>query len=82
MKNLPGGYSAKVRQTLVVGDHELDVAECLLNTCYLRDTIDHPPAAAVLVIRIDDHERRKHVFLDHGLSRSCHEVEYSIPANA
>jgi hypothetical protein len=76
MNTLRNGYSADVQIRLIVGSHALDVASCHSDGCLLRETIDAPPGEAELVIAIDGHERREHVYLAHGLSTSSRDVAF------
>jgi len=75
-------YSADVRQYLVLDGQRLDVGQCVGNRCFLRQSIDHPPCDAELVIVVDGAERRTQVFLDQGLSRTSTWVQYSAPVAA
>ncbi len=77
MRTLNSGYSAEVRMSLLVGGHTLDVAQCLGNTCCLRQSIDSPPCEADLIIVVDGHELRKQVFLTEGLSATSKWIKFS-----
>jgi hypothetical protein len=77
MSTVNSGYSAEVQMSLLVGGHTLDVAQCLGNTCCLRQSIDSPPCEADLIIVVDGRERRKQVFLTEGLSATSKWIKFS-----
>lgn len=82
MNALRNGYSAEVQIRLVVGPRTLEVASCHSDGCLLRETIDAPPGEAELVIAIDGHERREHVYLAHGLSAASREIAFATATSA
>jgi hypothetical protein len=76
MEKTRPGYSADVQMFLHVGDHRLDVAQAAVDTCFLREPIDHPPCEADLVLLVDGRESTWHVRLPLGISRTSRCVQF------
>jgi hypothetical protein len=60
---------------LRVGDRCLDVAQAAVDTCLLRDPIDHPPCEAELVLLVDGHAHSWRVRLPQGITRTSRRVQ-------
>jgi len=62
-----GAHSADVQITLNLTNLSLPVAQLGPDFIILRESVNHPPAEAEMVLSIDDRESRWTVFLPAGL---------------
>jgi hypothetical protein len=62
-----GAHSADVRITLNLKNLSIPVAQLGPSFIILRQGVNHPPAEAEMVLRIDESESRWTVFLPEGL---------------
>jgi hypothetical protein len=62
------GYSADARAHLCVNGHVLPIAQLGPDFLVLRNSEEHPPADAEIVLRIDDDESRWRVHLVNGIN--------------
>ena len=69
-----GGHSARVNMRLLINGHSLPLAQMGSDFIYVNDPIDHPPAIASLVLKIDDDEERWQVRLPAGMSANDQRV--------
>src|SRR5437667_9951125 len=67
------GYSAYVQLELVVGDRAYELAAIGPGEICLREPAELPACEAEVVMRVDDHEDRWHVYLPDGLSANKRE---------
>jgi hypothetical protein len=63
-----GGHSAQVNMKLLVNGSSLPVAQMGPDFLLVTEAIDHPPANASIVMRVDESERRWDVHLPNGIS--------------
>ena len=71
------GYSADVEIYLLIRGERFDVAQISDGSLILRDSNDIPPGTeATLVIKIDGHEEREHIFLRAGAESSEEPVPF------
>jgi hypothetical protein len=71
------GYSAQVDVHLHLGEQRLRVAQIGPDSFILREFCAIPPGtSAKIVIKVDDDEEERHVFLHRGTSDGAREVEY------
>jgi hypothetical protein len=63
-----GGHSARVTLQLLVGGGSMTVAQMGPDFLLVDEPIPHPPANAIVVMRVDESERRWNVHLPHGIS--------------
>lgn len=75
------GYSAKVRLHLVVGDSTFEVSQMGPTFVHLRHQVELPPGEGVVVMHVDDFERRWTVSLPEGASRDS-KVVRTVPLEA
>lgn len=62
------GYSADVRMQLNVNGFVLAIGQLGPDFIILRDSVDHPPTEAEIVMSIDGEESRWNVELPNGIS--------------
>ena len=70
-----GGHSAQVDIHLLVNGLTLSVAQLGPDFLFLNAPLDHPPAAASLVMKVDQSESRWNVQLPKGISAGKKRVE-------
>ena len=68
------GHSASFSMQLVVNGSTLSIAQLGPDFLLLRDTMDHPPAEATIIVRVDANERRWTVNLPEGLTKASDRV--------
>jgi hypothetical protein len=76
-KSSQGGHSAQVNMKLLVNGSSIPVAQMGPDFLLLKETIEHPPANASIVMRVDDSERRWDVRLPNGISLGSKRVVIS-----
>jgi hypothetical protein len=76
-KSSQGGHSAQVNMKLLVNGSSLPVAQMGPDFLLLTEAIDHPPANASIVMRVDESERRWNVRLPDGISSGSKRVVIS-----
>lgn len=59
---------------LLVNGSTLSIGQMGSDFLFVDDPIDHPPAEATIVFRVDDNERRWQVRLPEGLAVGRHRV--------
>jgi len=74
-----GAYSADVRITLNVTNLSVPVAQLGPDFIILREGVNHPPAEAEMVLRVDDSESRWTVLLPEGLRENLTRIPI-VPA--
>jgi len=74
-----GGHSALVTIRLLVNGLSLAVAQMGPDFIFLDAPVNHPPADASLIMRIDESERRWNVRLPAGISANQKRVEIATP---
>jgi len=62
-----GAYSANVQIQLHLNGLTVSVAQLAPDFIILQQGVNHPPAQAELVLRVDESEHRRTVFLPEGL---------------
>jgi len=62
-----GAHSANVQIQLNVNGLSVPVAQLAPDFIILQQAVNHPPAEAELVLRVDESEHRRIVFLPDGL---------------
>ncbi len=73
-------YSAEVDIYLECNGERLSVASCLGDKITLKYPIEIAPCSGVLVITVDDVEKRKNVYLPYGAKKDRRQVELEILA--
>ncbi len=68
------GHSAEVRITLLLNGRTIPVAQLGPGFLILNNPIDHPPADAGIVLRVDKSERRWALRLSTGISSDSKRV--------
>jgi hypothetical protein len=74
-----GGRSATVKMDLLVNGDSFGVAQMGPDFLLLDAPIDHPPAEAVIVLRVDESETRWPVRLPEGISAASKRVPIANP---
>jgi hypothetical protein len=74
-----GGHSAIVKMRLLVNGDTLRVAQMGPNFLLLDSPINHPPAEAIMVLRVDESETRWPVRLPDGISAGSKRVAIANP---
>jgi hypothetical protein len=69
-----GGHSAQVKMHLRVGGHSLPVSQLGPDFVLLENPVNHPPADASMILRVDQSERSWSVRLPHGISAGTKRV--------
>lgn len=69
-----GGHSAQVKIQLLIEGGAFPVAQLGPDFLLLPYPVDHPPAAGVLVLQVDQRERRWNVHLPDGMVSSSNRV--------
>ncbi len=59
---------------LLVGGHSIPVAQMGPDFVLLESPVNHPPAPASVVLRVDQSERSWNVHLPHGISADAKRV--------
>lgn len=75
-----GGHSAQVNMRLLVNGLSLLVTQMGPDFVLVESPVNHPPAAASLVLQVDQSERRWNVRLPSGISASQKRVEIATAA--
>lgn len=70
-----GGHSAQVNLSLLVNGLALPVAQLGPDFVLLHSPVNHVPAAATVVMQVDDNERRWNVQLPKGISAGNKRVQ-------
>ena len=68
------GHSADVKISLFVNGRSIPVAQLGPGFVLLDETINHPPANATVMMRVDQSERRWNVRLPEGIAAGCKRV--------
>jgi hypothetical protein len=71
------GHSAEIEMQLLVNGSALPIAQLGPDFLILRETAEHPPTDATIVMRVDASERRWQVRLPGGLAAGCERVVIS-----
>ncbi len=72
-----GGYSASVKLRLVVGDHEIPLAQVGSRSCVAQvQPPSLPEQDAVLMVDIDGQVSLHKVHLVNGVTSSCRAIEF------
>ncbi len=76
--NSPIGYSANVDLTLLVGEMELPLCQVGPGVAMIRYELDCslPEGDANLVIKVDEHEEQRQIYLPHGIVAGSREVKF------
>jgi hypothetical protein len=74
-----GGHSAHVTIRLLVNGLSFTVAQIGPDFIFLNVPVNHPPADASLIMRIDEDEERWNVRLPDGISAGQKRVEIATP---
>jgi len=69
-----GGHSAQVKIQLLIDGGSIPVAQLGPDFLLLSNPIDHPPVTGVLVLQVDQSERRWNVRLPDGMVSSSNRV--------
>lgn len=69
-------YSANMRANLLVANHTLALGEVGPNSCMVREPIAVAPGRAQIVLRIEEKEFRRDVFLVDGIGPDSQLVRY------
>jgi hypothetical protein len=72
-----GGHSTQVNMKLLVNGSSIPVAQMGPDFLLLKETIEHPPANASIVMQVDASERRWNVRLPDGISLASKRVVIS-----
>ena len=76
-KSSQGGHSAQVKMKLLVNGSSIPVTQMGPDFLLVTDAIDHPPANASIVMKVDESERRWEVRLPNGISLGSKRVAIS-----
>ncbi len=72
-----GGYSASVKLRLVVGDHEIPLAQVGTQSCVAQvQPPSLPEQDAVLMVDIDRRVTWHKVYLVHGINQGSREIDF------
>jgi hypothetical protein len=63
-----GAHSARVEMQLIVDGSSISIAQMGPDFLLVDSTSDHPPGNAIIVLQIDDSERRWTVRLPNGIA--------------
>jgi len=69
-----GGHSAQVKIRLLLKGGTIPVAQLGRDFLLLSQAFDHPPASGILVLQVDQSERRWDVHLPQGVAASSNRV--------
>ena len=69
-----GGHSAQVNMCLLVNGGSIPVAQMGADFLILEKGFDHPPGQAIMVLQVDQSERRWPITLPHGISAGSKRV--------
>jgi hypothetical protein len=75
-----GGHSADVKMRLLVSGLSMPVAQMGPDFLLLESPVNHPPAHASVVLRVDQSERSWNVHLPHGISADTKRVAIAAGA--
>jgi hypothetical protein len=75
-----GGHSAQVNMRLLVNGLSLRVTQMGPDFVLVESPVNHPPAAASMVLQVDQSERRWNVRLPSGISANKKRVEIATGA--
>jgi hypothetical protein len=75
-----GGHSARVNMRLLVNGLSLQVTQMGPDFVLVESPVNHPPAAASMVLQVDKTERRWNVRLPGGISANKKRVEIATGA--
>jgi len=72
-------YSSQVRMYIKIGDEVLNVSDCLVNECFVRNPIQVPAQTlARFIISIDDFTREQEIILSNGISANDSRVVFEL----
>jgi len=75
-----GGHSAQVNMRLLVNGLSLRVRQMGPDFVLVESPVNHPPAVAIMVLQVDQSERRWNVRLPNGISADKKRVEIATGA--
>jgi hypothetical protein len=75
-----GGHSAQVNMRLLVDGFSLAVTQMGPDFVLVESPVSHPPAAASVILQVDQSERRWSVRLPSGISANKKRVEIAAVA--
>ncbi|MDB6020737.1 MAG: hypothetical protein JWQ04_594 [Pedosphaera sp.] len=75
-----GGHSAQVNMRLLINGFSVPVAQMGPDFALVDSPVNHPPAAASMVLQVDQAERRWNVYLPSGISAGKTRVEIQTGA--
>jgi hypothetical protein len=73
-----GGNSAQVKMKLLITGSSLPVAQMGPDFLLVMEAVDLPPSNAIIVMQVDDAERRWDVHLPNGISLVSKRVAISV----
>lgn len=74
MESSQGGHSAQVSMRLLVNGFSIPVRQMGHDFLLVDSAVNHPPAEASVVLRVDHNERRWNVRLPQGISANSNRV--------
>ena len=73
-----GAYSARVEMNMIVNGATIKITHMGPDFLFIESSDDYPPGEALIILKIDDRERRWKVKLPEGISSRSKRVVLSL----